>query len=125
MLDVHCDRIAVWEDLWATGARFHLLGLRLHLRAGLRRLLGYGAPVLVIVVRSIAQHDGCSLGPLTDYITLAANVPICLAHELGHACNLLHRPDESDNLMHPICGKTELTPWQIALLRASRHVTYF
>ena len=39
-----------------------------------RRVTGFGAPVVVIVQRSIGGglFAGCALGPLTDYVTLAA-----------------------------------------------------
>jgi hypothetical protein len=125
MLDVHCNATAFSEDLWVTGALYQILTVRNFLYTNFRRLLGYGSAVICIVVRDIDRHGGCSVGPLSDYVTLAHNVPYCLAHELGHACNLLHQPELVDNLMHPVCGKTALTEWQIALLRASRHVTFF
>jgi predicted Zn-dependent protease len=79
---------------------------------------------------------GCSLGPLTDYITVMfrredASVVdhSTLAHELGHACSLSH-VDGGNNLMNPHpepanrAQRRSLTRAQIALLRASRHVTY-
>jgi len=39
-----------------------------------RRLTGFGAPVTVFVLRSIGGglFIGCALGPLTDYVTIAA-----------------------------------------------------
>lgn len=124
MLDVHCNVTAMGEDLWLTGMRYQFMHAQEFFQNSLRRLTGYGAPVTTIIVRKIHQHSGCSLGMLADYITLAYNAPACLAHELGHACNLLHRKDQS-NLMFPNCKSRELTTWQIAVVRASRHVTYF
>jgi predicted Zn-dependent protease len=47
-----------------------------------------------------------------------------LPHEMGHACNLWHV--DPSNLMQPFDPRTtNLSWWQILLLRASRHVTYF
>jgi predicted Zn-dependent protease len=81
------------------------------------------------VRRFKTQNDGCSLGPLTDYVTVAFKESITrtLAHELGHACNLWHY-DDPDNLMTP--GRSggvgySLSRVQKALVRMSRHVTYF
>lgn len=90
-----------------------------------RRLIGVGSPITVLLVDSVGKGDllGCSLGPLADYVTLTGSDPRCLAHELGHACNLWHLRD-SENLMFHHCGRTELRRWQVALLRMSRHVSY-
>jgi len=89
-------------------------------------------------VRSFAgTYDGCSLGPLTDYVLVEftgaatdtaagqpANSSSILPHEMGHACNLWHV--SPSNLMQPDNPRaTNLSWWQIALIRASRHVTYF
>jgi hypothetical protein len=125
MLDVHCNNLALREDLWITGALYQLLTLRVFIHTSVRRLLGYGAPVIAIVVRDLDRHGGCSIGPLTDYVTIAKYAGYCLAHELGHACSLPHYAKDADNLMDPTCGKSELTEWQVALLRASRHVSFF
>jgi hypothetical protein len=84
-----------------------------------------GAPLMVMPVASVEEGilAGCSLGFLVDYVTVRGEQPICLAHEIGHACNLLHLA-EPMNLMNPTCGGLHLTRWQVALLRLSRHVTY-
>ena len=93
--------------------------------ATFRRISGYGAPLMVFVVEDLAGFGGCSLGWLSDYVTVKTNSLKTTAHELGHACNLLHQKD-AHNLMHPSSMRLEpvtLTAWQIAVLRASRHVT--
>lgn len=125
---VGCDLRAALDDLGRTGAQLEWLAATKAFRTTLRRVLGYGAPVLVMVVERVEAGEGrrligCSLGPLADYVTVEGRLPVCLAHELGHACNLWHlgRPG---NLMNPTCGGRDLTAWQVALLRASRHVTF-
>jgi hypothetical protein len=91
-------------------------------------LTGYGAPLTVFVVRSISTHNGCSLGVAADYVTVDAKTlrhgRRVLAHEVAHACGLWHsrRPN---NLMIPVGPGEELAKWQAAILRTSRHVTYF
>lgn len=127
-LDVHCTDGALrgaWrDDVGQAGAFFR--GLMAKTTAG--TLTGYGAPVTVFIVRSITTHNGCSLGAAADYVTLEAgmlkNARRLLAHEVAHACGLWHskRPG---NLMIPRGPGEELTTWQAAVLRTSRHVTYF
>jgi hypothetical protein len=57
-------------------------------------------------------------------VVAEAGNPICIAHELGHSCNLWH-VDIDDNLMNPSCGRKKLKWWQVSIMRSSRHVTYF
>ncbi len=124
-LDVSCEGTALGEDLVTTGTRFELLASNVCFYSNFRRLIGYGAPVIVFIVRSVkGSFLGCSVGPLSDYVTIEGSNPICIAHETGHACNLWH-VDEDANLMNPSCGRRVLHWWQVAILRDSRHVTYF
>lgn len=122
-LDVHCEDGAWQEDFGPAGAYFR----RLCAKNVPGRLLGYGEPITVFIVRQISNKGGCSLGLLTNYVTLKASTlsrsHTLLAHEVGHACGLLHRPDKP-NLMYPNGPGKELTTWQAAILRNSRHVTY-
>ncbi len=122
-LDVRCTDGAWQDDLGQAGAFYR--SLMATTTAG--TLLGYGQPVTVFIVRSISTHNGCSLGAATDYVTVEAKVlkgtRRLLLHEVAHACGLWHskRPN---NLMIPKGPGEELTGWQAAILRTSRHVTY-
>lgn len=125
-LEVGCLGTAFAEDLAPKGSLIARAMQRSD-RYGLwRRLVGLGAPVSTLLVDSVQGGGllGCSLGPLVDYVTVEATDPRCLAHELGHACNLWH-VEKKGNLMNPHCGGSQLHRWQVALLRMSRHVSYF
>jgi hypothetical protein len=91
-------------------------------------LSGYFHPVTAFVVVNIKGATGCSLGPVTDYITMDANgakSPSVLAHELAHACGLWHVKDGS-NLLYPNNRRgDDVKWWQKIFFRASRHVTYW
>lgn len=123
-LDVHCTDGAWSDDTGAAGAYYRSVMART--TAG--DLTGYGAPVTVFIVRKISDRNGCSLGALTDYVTVEAGVitrtPRLIAHEIGHACGLWHVGDKT-NLMVAKDPGDRLSRWQLAVLRNSRHVTYF
>ena len=101
-------------------------------------LTGYAAPVTAFIVRDVEDVKGCSLGPLTDYVTLGldglensdpgddvAPPSKWLAHEIAHACGLWHDSYGNSNLINPDEGSgIELTRFQRSVLRNSRHVTY-
>lgn len=122
-LDVHCTDGAWSDDLGAAGAFYRSL-----MAANtLGTLTGYGAPITVYIVRSMSTRNGCSLGALTDYVTLEAgalkHTRRLMAHEIGHACGLFHTKDKS-NVMHANGPGDQLGLLQAAVLRNSRHVTY-
>jgi hypothetical protein len=122
-LDVHCDDGAWQEDFDTAGAFFR----RFEARTRSGSLTGYATPVTVFIVRDISNKGGCSLGPLTNYVTLEARMLDraayrLLAHEVAHACGLWHSKVKL-NLMFPKGPGAELTWWQETILRNSRHVT--
>jgi hypothetical protein len=124
-LEHPCSAQGLWRaDLGSAGAYF-----RQRLARGARIPLGLGAPITVFVVRDVVGKCGCSLGPLGDYVTidrggLVGRTNRILAHELGHSCGLRHSTRD-DNLMRPRGPGERLTRLQAAILRSSRHVTYF
>lgn len=139
-LDPSCDAEGFGKDLGIAGSKFNML-MTIHCFYGnWRRLTGHGAPVSVFFVRSMAGGgDGCGLW-ITDFVTVVANpMPVAedmrrvTTHEIGHASNLMHLSvvDHGDNLMsspRPALADVmlfRLYDWQVLLMRASKHVTYF
>jgi len=91
-------------------------------------LTGLFYPVTAFVVLDIDHASGCSLGPLTDYVTLdpgGAKNPSTLAHEIAHACGLWHIRSKSNLLWRTFSRGDEVTWWQKNIFRSSRHVTYW
>ncbi|HSE80411.1 MAG TPA: matrixin family metalloprotease [Gaiellaceae bacterium] len=120
-LDSPCAEGSYRADFGRGGAFF-----RLHREAG--GVTGSGAPLTVFVVRDVLGKAGCSLGPLVDHVTVDMSALTgrrlrVLAHELGHACGLPHS-SAAENLMLPTRMGDRLQPWQVAVFRSSRHVTY-
>ena len=91
-------------------------------------LTGFLYPVTIFVVIKIRGASGCSLGPMSDYVTLdpvGAKQISVLAHELAHACGLWHI-NEKANLLYPYNKRgEEVKWWQKNIFRSSRHVTYW
>lgn len=90
--------------------------------------ISLGFPVTIFVVRSMeGGKDGCSLGPLTDYVVMtpsAVSKLNVLAHEVGHSCSLWHSGSNS-NLMWKDASRGNGAKWfQKNLVRSSRHVQY-
>lgn len=85
-------------------------------------------PITVFVVSDVSGKKGCSLGPLSDYVTLDVDGVASIntmAHEIGHACNLWHSGSKS-NLMWRNSDRGNNAKWfQKNLLRSSRHVQYW
>jgi hypothetical protein len=138
-LDPPCDLAGFGADLGVAGSKFNLLMMVHCFYGGWRRLIGYGAPVSVFFVRSVPGSEGCGMW-IVDFITVAAqSLPIVedlrrvTGHELGHATNLWHIDASSngDNLMAvprpnvPDVMTYRLYTWQVLLVRASKHVSYF
>lgn len=129
-LDVNCGSGLAADDLGSSGTSFNQKLVLDMFWGNARRLIGYGGPIGAFAVRRFkTKNDGCSLGPLTDYVVVKFQEDVLrtLAHELGHACYLWHY-DDPDNLMTPGSAGGigySLTWLQKALVRVSRHVTYF
>jgi hypothetical protein len=120
-LDSPCAEGSWRADFGDGGAFF-----RRHSERG--TVTGSGGPISVFVVRDVLGKAGCSLGPLVDHVTvdmtaLQGKRLRVLAHELAHACGLPHS-SAAENLMLPKAMGDRLQPWQIAVFRSSRHVTY-
>ena len=85
-------------------------------------------PVTVFVVMNIKGASGCSLGPMTDYITLdhrGAKDESILAHELAHACGLWHLNHRTNLLWYKKDRGDKIRWWQRNIFRSSRHITYW
>jgi hypothetical protein len=149
-LDPMCDPGGEW---WLGGAKYQWIMSSYCFYGAWRRILGYGAPVTIFVVRDVERDagafdstDGCALW-ITNYVTIQAGISPLIgapvlrvaAHELGHSCNLWHLcvDDDVKNLMAsqsacnpasptiPDVNDPYLYDWQVLLVRASKHVTYF
>jgi hypothetical protein len=139
VLDPDCDLSGFGADLGVAGSKFNLLMMVHCFYGAWRRLLGYGAPVSVFFVRSQqgGAAEGCGMW-IVDFITVVGHVmPVSedfrrvTVHEMGHATNLLHVDGTGDNVMiMPRPSTTNVMDfrfytWQILLIRASKHVSYF
>jgi len=122
-LNVGCSK-AILNEFGEAGAYFadNLAGWNLI-------PISLGFPITLFVVRSITDKIGCSLGPLSDYVTVspvgARDAGFTMAHEIGHCCFLFHRSD-SKNLMFPDSPRgNNVTGWQKFVIRGSRHCTFW
>ena len=118
-LTVECGAAAWVEDLAIAGEFFS------------EHSVGSSNPVTVFVVNDVVDKGGCSLGPLTNYVTLdptGVAAESSLAHEIGHACGLgvFGHPDNKSRLMStPPFGRGDSFAWfEKNLFRSSKHVTY-
>jgi hypothetical protein len=148
LLDLCCDACLFGKGLGTVGADLNQEMVFHTFWGGARRLISYGAPVVAFTVRDFeGSTTGCSLGPLTDWIVvqfkdsntnlidpmqLTSQVPLgdisTLAHEIGHACNLVWHDSDADRLMTQLktaggARTCRLSRWEKAMFRASRHVT--
>jgi hypothetical protein len=123
VLDPPCGVGTLWDDLWIEGTFYENNANVQCFDSAILRLIGYAAPVVVFVVRDVQGKKGCSLGPFVDYVLVEGKDPVCLAHEVSHACGLWHVADQA-NLANADCGGTALREWQVEVIRSSRHVTF-
>ena len=95
-------------------------------------------PITIFIVRDIEDKIGCSLGFLTDYVTIdttptTGSSPVSgvssaynMAHELGHCCGLVAHSADRKNLMYPDDGRDyNVKFWQKEIVRTSRHCTFW
>lgn len=128
-LTYSCNASGFFSDWWIHGSYYELATSLCKFEDGWRRILGYGAEIIVIVVDAVnpGSTDGCSMGPSTNYVMTEPNTQDnMIVHEMGHACFLFHRDNDRQNLMSPavLSVPQTLTNWQISVIRASRHCTY-
>lgn len=94
------------------------------------------APIVAFIVIGVGDSEvGCSAGPLADYVVVerermlpqaGGQVFNTLAHEIGHACGLMHTDDKT-NLLYPhgaIDRGDNLSPFQRMIVRNSSHVAF-
>jgi hypothetical protein len=124
-LSVGCGGDAVDQEFAEAGEYFasHLAGWN-----GIPISLTF--PVTVFIVSDVSGNGGCSIGPLTDYVTVdtssdGVGTPSEIAHEVGHACNLWHSGTKSNLMYHPSDRGDGVKWFQKNLFRSSRHVTYW
>lgn len=137
-LDPICN-FGTWKADFGDAGDFYSLHIATNLSAA---PTGYASPVTAFIVRNVINKKGCSLGPLTNYVTLdldgiktiivgingddvsATIGSIWLAHEIAHSCGLWHVKKKA-NLMHPSAEDgVNLRNWQKAIARDSRHISF-
>lgn len=144
LLDVPCNAGGAGSEFLLAGSGFQIKSSTLCFFGNWRRVLGYGSPVTCFIIRSVPGALGCALW-ITDYATIDGELTLpptsqrTLGHEVGHSCNLWHVCVDNDirNLMgipgscDPASSNTpdrtnpRMNDWQVLLVRASKHVTYF
>jgi hypothetical protein len=128
-LVVACGAGAFASAFSSVGAWF-----RRHLaRSPAGTVFGYGSPVTVFVVENVEGKKGCSVGFLADFVVIDPEALrgdegslLTLAHEVGHACDLVHAGAGTSLMRASSDGRTRrMKRLQRAIFRSSPHVTYF
>lgn len=127
-----CGVGGFFSDWWILGSWFEFVSNTCKFVSNWRRVTGLGGEIIVFIIHGYSSRSvGCSMGPTHNYVTV--QVPPgpfndTVAHEIGHACALLHRATGGTNLMDTGGRSTPmpvLTNWQVAVVRSSRHAVYF
>jgi hypothetical protein len=131
-----CGAGGFFSDWWIGGSYYELVSADCAFEDGFKRVIGYGAELIVFVIRNIDPTNtvGCSFAGTHNYVVVEPNPAgiQSMAHEIGHACLLPHIDDDNTNLMFPnilldAAGNiinTGLSNFQIASIRGSRHCTF-
>lgn len=127
-LKVDCDAAGFFNDWWLAGSYFEAATALCRFRDAFRRIFGLGAEIIGFIVQEIPGAIGCSFGSTHNYVVVIAGQNIwvfTLAHEMAHACWLIHVAD-STNLMAVNASPLNptLTNFQIATIRGSKHCVY-
>lgn len=134
-VDPECGGSGWLQDLWLTGTQYENSESVNCISHSFSSVIGWRSPIYAFVVKDIKGDDvnGCSLGPLTNYVVFKLDnaVPlvndVTLAHEVGHACGLLLHSDDMNNVMYSdgIPGRNRFTGLQKTIIRGAKYVTYF
>jgi hypothetical protein len=139
-LNPTCTAGGYFDDWGIAGTYFELGTLTCKYQDNWRRIVGYGGQISVFVVANVNEDTatsttiGCSFSANNNYIVIEpvlsekdSHRTMATAHEIGHACLLLHSSDDDkNNLMFPsnLVEFPELSNFQISWLRSSKHCTY-
>jgi Matrixin len=124
-----CGASGFFNDWCLAGSYFEFAAATCKFRDSFRRVIGYGAEIIVFIVQDVTGgKNGCSLAATDNYVVIEAkrgDQPFVAAHEMGHACGLVHASDPA-NLMFPSTptANPTLTNFQIAFVRSSKHRVY-
>ncbi len=132
---IECGAGGFFSDWWIGGSYYELVSADCAFEDGFKRVIGYGAELIVFVIRDIPGTTvGCSFSATHNYVVIEPNLDgiQAIAHELAHACFLLHDESDVNNLMFPNLSldasgnvvNDQMTNFQIAALRSSRHCVY-
>ncbi|MBO9563669.1 MAG: hypothetical protein J7621_12885 [Niastella sp.] len=124
-----CNAEGFFRDWWIDGSFYQLASDTCKFEDGWKRVVGYGAEIIVFVVDDVLPDpsDGCGMTFSVNYIlTEAGTADNIIAHEIGHACWLYHHTGDTNNLMSPnvLSVPQTLTNWQVSVIRSSRHCVY-
>lgn len=134
--NLDCGAGGFFGDWWIGGSYFELVSADCSFEDGWKRVVGYGAETIVFVIQNITPTTtvGCSFAGTHNYVVIEPNASgiQSIAHEVSHNCLLPHIDNDSNNLMFPniildAAGDLvnfDLSNFQIASIRGSRHVTF-